>query len=249
MRTLAFYNLKGGVGKTAAAVNLAWCAAQEGLAVCLWDLDPQGAASWYLRDTTGLDIKAKKLLKGKDTLASQSRPTELPGLDLIPADTTYRHLDRLFDDNDAPREVLAQLVKPLAARYDLLVLDCPPSFSRLSENVFTLADAVAVPLIPTPLSVRAFSQVMDFLAQKRLAEGRLFPFFSMVDKRRGLHRQWLDAPPEALPNLLGAYVPYASVVEQMGQHQSPVTQFATHSPAAAAYQSLWEELRVHLDFN
>ncbi|MGB7289651.1 MAG: ParA family protein, partial [Candidatus Macondimonas sp.] len=69
MRTLAFYNLKGGVGKTAAAVNLAWCAAQEGLAVCLWDLDPQGAASWYLRDTTGLDIKAKKLLKGKDTLA------------------------------------------------------------------------------------------------------------------------------------------------------------------------------------
>jgi cellulose biosynthesis protein BcsQ len=115
--------------------------------------------------------------------------------------------------------------------------------------VFTLADAVAVPLIPTPLSVRAFSQVMEFLAQKRLAEGRLFPFFSMVDKRRGLHRQWLDAPPQDLPNLLGAYVPYASVVEQMGQHQSPIAQFAAHSPAAAAYQALWEELRVHLDFD
>lgn len=249
MRTLALYNLKGGVGKTAAAVNLAWCAAHAGIATCLWDLDPQGAASWYLRDTTGLDIKAKKLLKSKDALASQSRPTELPGLDLIPADTTYRHLDRLFDDSDEPKEVLAQLVKPLASRYELLVLDCPPSFSRLSENVFTLADAVAVPLIPTPLSVRAFSQVMDVLAHKRLAKERLFPFFSMVDKRRGLHRQWLDAPLETLPNLLGAYIPYATAVEQMGQYQSPVAQFAAHSSAALAYQSLWEELRIHLVFD
>ena len=246
MHTLAFYNLKGGVGKTAAAVNLAWCAAQDGLTTCLWDLDPQGAASWYLRDTTGLEVKAKKLLKGKNALENQVRATELPGLDLIPADTTYRHLDLLFEQSDKPREILAKLVSPLDDRYHLLVLDCPPSFSRLSENVFALSDAVAVPLIPTPLSIRAFSQVSEFLQQKQLDRGQLFPFFSMVDKRRMLHRQWLEAPPAELPNLLSAYVPYASAVEQMGQHQSPVNQFAAHSPAAAAYQALWEELRVYL---
>jgi len=246
MRTLAFYNLKGGVGKTAAAVNVACCAARDGQATCLWDLDPQGAASWYLRDTAGLELKAKKLLKEKNALDSQVRPTAFPGLDLIPADTTYRHLDLLFEQSDAPREVLAKLVKPLTDRYDLLVLDCPPSFSRLSENIFALADTVAVPLIPTPLSMRALAQVSEFLARKDLDRGQLLPFFSMVDRRRQLHRQWLTSPTEAPPNLLKTHVPYASIVEQMGQRQSPLVQFAPHSPAGQAYQSLWEELRQAL---
>jgi chromosome partitioning protein len=246
MRTLAFYNLKGGVGKTAAAVNVAWCAAKDGQATCLWDLDPQGAASWYLRATAGLELKAKKLVKDKNALDNQARPTGFPNLDLIPADTTYRHLDLLFEQSDAPREVLAKLVKPLAERYDLLVLDCPPSFSRLSENIFTLSDAVAVPLIPTPLSLRALTQVSDFLRRKGLDRGQLLPFFSMVDKRRLMHRQWLETPPEALPRLLGAHVPYASVVEQMGSQQSPIGEFAAHSPAARAYDALWREIRSQL---
>ncbi|HXF08848.1 MAG TPA: ParA family protein [Candidatus Acidoferrales bacterium] len=246
MRTLAFYNLKGGVGKTAAAVNVAWCAAKSGLATCLWDLDPQGAASWYLRDTAGLELKAKKLLKDKGALDSQARPTAFSGLDLIPADTTYRHLDLLFEQSDAPREVLAKLVKPLAERYDILVLDCPPSFSRLSENILVLSDVVAVPLIPTPLSMRALAQVSEFLARKGLDRGQLLPFFSMVDKRRQLHRQWLEFPTAAPPNLLKTHVPYASIVEQMGQRQSPLVQFAPVSPAGQAYRSLWDELRQAL---
>ncbi|MEM8963006.1 MAG: AAA family ATPase, partial [Acidobacteriota bacterium] len=93
MQIVAVTSMKGGVGKTAAAVNLAYVAADEGARTLLWDLDPQGASAFYYRIRPRVRRGAKKLLYGKSELDAHIRATDYIGLDLIPADLSYRKLD------------------------------------------------------------------------------------------------------------------------------------------------------------
>ncbi|RLK48312.1 cellulose biosynthesis protein BcsQ [Alkalispirillum mobile] len=245
MEVIACYNLKGGVGKTAAAVNLAWLAARDGLPTVFWDLDVQGAASWYLGVDEGLEGKPRKLISGKRPIGRELRETEWDNLQLLPADESYRHLDlRLEEKGDPDR--LQGLLEPLSETYALAVLDCPPSFSRLSENVFRVASRVLVPLVPTPLSLRAWQQLRAFFKAHDLPRSKLLPFWSMADRRRSLHRQLLERPPLNMKRLLGPAIPYSTQVEQMGVHRQPLPAFAPSSPAARAYEALWAEVRDHL---
>ncbi|HKK22474.1 MAG TPA: ParA family protein [Pseudohaliea sp.] len=245
MQTLASYNLKGGVGKTATAVNLAYLAAASGRPTLLWDLDPQGAAGWYLGVEPGLEEKPRRLLKGKAPLGREVRPTGHPHLDLLPADRALRHLDLRLDELGG-RNRVAELLAPSAERYALVVLDCPPSSSRLAENVLAAADAVLAPLIPTPLSLRAWEQMLEQFGGSRFPVHRLWPFFTMVDRRRGLHRRWSDDPAQVVPGALRLWVPYATEVERMGLARRPLEQFAPRSPAAHAYRGLWREVQRRL---
>lgn len=241
MQTLALYHLKGGVGKTAAAVNLACLAAADGHPTLYWDLDPQGAGTWYLRGG-GATPDAKKLFRGKQAAGRLVQATAHDNLSLMPADFSLRYLDiilRKVDGNDA----LARLLAPFRELFALVVLDCPPSVSHLAENIFAAAQAIAVPIVPSHLSVRAFEQVRAAYKAAGHKPKRLHPFFSMVDRRRRLHTQMLANPPKLLSNRLTTVVPYASVVEQMGEHRAPVAAFAPRHPAALAYADLWAELR------
>jgi cellulose biosynthesis protein BcsQ len=247
MKVLASYNIKGGVGKTATAVNLAYLAAAEGLRTLLWDLDPQGAASFYYQvETEGEGAGVKKLLEGKRELEDLVQPTPFERLDLLPADFSYRKLDVALAESRRPSEQLSRLLRPLVEAYDMTVLDCPPSLSLLAEAIFHLADALLVPTIPTPLSERALEQIHDHLERKRMDDVMVLPFLSMVDRRKRLHREpeWLV---RASPyKLLKAQIPYASVVEMMGLMRRPVVSFAPSSPAGVAYQALWREVKRRL---
>jgi cellulose biosynthesis protein BcsQ len=206
MRTLAVYNLKGGVGKTATAVNLAFLAAVEGRRTLLWDLDAQGAASFYLR------VKAKvkggkKLLRGERDLSEGIHATEYDGLDLLPADFSYRRFDLVLDGAKKPERHLIRLLEPLETAYDLVVLDCPPSVSLLSEAIFHAADVLLVPVIPTTLSLRTLEQIEGFVAEKGPRGARLAPFFSMVDSRKNLHREIVAGAAGVSPLFLAATIP------------------------------------------
>ena len=245
MKTLASYNLKGGVGKTATAVNLAYLAAAAGWPTLLWDLDPQGAAGWYLGVEPGHREKTRRLLRGKAPLGPEVHATGYPNLDLLPADRALRHLDLRLDELGG-RERLAQLLAPFAERYALVVLDCPPSSSRLAENVLAAADAVLAPLIPTPLSLRAWEQMLEQFGGSRVQVERLWPFFTMVDRRRGLHRRWSDDPGRVVSGALRLWIPYASEVERMGLVRLPLERLAPRSPAAHAYRGLWREVQGRL---
>ena len=243
MQVLALYNLKGGVGKTAAAVNVAYLASLAGHRVLLWDLDPQGATSWYLRVKPKLEVKARKLLKGKVAAEDVVRPTEHPRLDLIPADFSYRHMDVVIRKAGDATDLLAAVLAPLADDYSLAVLDCPPSISRLSENVFEAADALLVPLIPSHLSLRAHEQMTDHLKKHKGVLKRMHAFFSMVDRRRKQHREWLEAPPQEIGRLLVSYIPYSAAVERMGDYRAPLEACLPGAPVSAAYRALWTEVR------
>ncbi len=244
MKIVGVYNIKGGVGKTATAVNLGYLAAEAGLRTLIWDLDPQGAASFYFRIKPKVKGGSKSLIKGKRELDDLVKGTDFENLDLLPADFSYRHMDLDLEDSNKPTKQLLRLLRPLSAEYDLVLLDCPPSISLVSENTFRAADMLLIPTIPTTLSARTLDQLANFIdTNHKQYPVRLLPFFSMADQRKRMHQDLIASLPERYPDMLEAIIPYASDVERMGSRRAPVGQFAPASRAGKAYQALWEELR------
>jgi chromosome partitioning protein len=253
MRIYATYNIKGGVGKTTTAVNLAYLAAEAGLRTVLWDLDPQGAASFMFRVKPRVKGGGRALISGKRQLDDAIKGTDFDNLDLIPADFTYRNMDLLLDVGDAklgdnvpggkPARKLSKLLAPLAAEYDAVFLDCPPSVSLVSENVLHAADVIVVPLIPTTLSVRTLEQLADFIDEFKGHRPDLLAFFSMVDRRKKLHREITEKLSAERYDVARTVIPALSVIETMSVERAPVTVFAPNSAAAKAYRGLWAELR------
>lgn len=251
MKVLATYNIKGGVGKTSAAVNLGYLASLEGHRTLLWDLDPQAAATYLFRIRARVKGGGKALVRGKRSPEAAIKGTGFTGLDLLPADFTYRNLDIVLDDARKPTRRLTQLIAPLAAEYDLVILDCPPSISLVSENVLHAADLVLVPLIPTTLSTRTLDQLTDFVADLDGHGPEVFAFFSMVDRRKRLHREVMAQLSEGRraggdAGLAATAVPALSTVEQMATRRAPVGAYAPGGKAAESYSHLWGEVSTRL---
>jgi chromosome partitioning protein len=243
VKIFASYNIKGGVGKTATAVNLSYLAARDGYQVLLWDLDPQGAASYLFRIKPRVKGGGKALIKGTKSVDAAIKGTDFGGLDLLPADFTYRNLDLLLDAAKRPERRLASLLAPLKAEYDAVFLDCPPSISLLSESVLHAADLLLVPLIPTTLSVRTLDQLTEFVGSFNGHQPDVLAFFSMIDRRKRLHTQIAQELPAARRSFATTVIPSASLIEQMSVHRAPVAAFAPRSQAARCYRELWLEVR------
>jgi len=245
MDTLAVWTIKGGVGKTAASVNLAHAAAMSGIRTLLWDLDPQGATSFYLRALPRLPGGVETILDRSLDLTQFVQPSEFDNLFLLPADFSYRHLDLALEEGAKPKKALAKRLRPLAAEFDLVLIDCPPSVSSVSEAVLRAADALIVPVIPTTLSIRTLEQVKAFVATAGKHQPILLPFLSMVDRRKRIH---LDTCNECLSDddFLRTMIPSASVVERMGVTRAPVAATLPSQPAARAFGELWREIAERL---
>jgi chromosome partitioning protein len=245
MRTLAVWTIKGGVGKTAAAVNLAHAAATSGVRTLLWDLDPQGATSFYLRALPRLPGGVDAILDRSLDLMRFVQPSEFENLFLLPADFSYRHLDLALEEGGKPRKMLGKRLRPLASEFDVVLLDCPPSVSLVSESVLRAADALIVPVIPTTLSMRTLDQVRAFVAATGKHQPRILPFVSMVDRRKRIH---LDTCELCLADdeFLRTSIPSASVVERMGVTRAPVAATLPSQPAARAFAALWREIADRL---
>ena len=243
MKILATYNIKGGVGKTSTAVNLGYLAARDGYRVLLWDLDPQGAASFLFRVRPRVKGGGKALIQGRRPLDDAIKGTDFDNLDLLPADFTYRNLDLLLDAAKKPERRLASLLAPLRHEYDAVILDCPPSISLLSESVLHAADLLLVPLIPTTLSVRTLDQLTEFVGEFNGHRPKVLAFFSMVDRRKRLHTEITRDLPAQRRDFATVAIPALSVIERMSVQRAPVTAFAPRSAAARQYALLWQEAR------
>lgn len=246
MRTLAAYNIKGGVGKTSTAVNLAYLAAKDGLRTLVWDLDPQGAATFLLGVKPRVKGGSEALVSGKRRLADAIRVSDHPGLDVVPADFSYRNLDVQLEDAKRPTQQVRRLLEPLSRDYEVVVLDCPPSISMVSENVFAAAQLLLVPVVPTTLSLRPLEQLTDFVAAMDKPRPTVRAFFSMVDRRKRLHLDVVRELPAQHGGFMETSVPVDSVVERMGLTRRPVVESHPSSRAALAYRMLWRECLPHL---
>jgi cellulose biosynthesis protein BcsQ len=238
--TIAVYSLKGGVGKTTFAVNLAWASAHiSRRRTLLWDLDPQAASTWMLGDGIGTGQSAQSVFAKSVDARTLCRPSRFAGIDVLGADTSLRGLDRmLFDIGKKKR--LARLIDGLSSDYDRIVLDCPPGLTETSEQVLQAADLVIVPVIPSPLSQRALGEVARYLVQKGGRHPPILPVFSMVDRRRALHQRALEDQPD------WPVIAMASAIEQMTVRRAPLGAFAPSSPAATSYAALWTAIERRL---
>lgn len=242
MKIYATYNIKGGVGKTTAAVNLAHLAARDGYRVLLWDLDPQAAATYLFRVRPKVKGGSEALVRGTRSLDDAIKATDFDRLDLVPADFSYRNLDLQLDDMKRPTRRIRQLLAPLDDEYDVVFLDCPPSISLLSENVLHAVDTLVVPIIPATLSVRTLDQLVSFVGNFDGRRPAVYAFFSMVDWRKRLHQDLVQRLPTERPGILTTAIPALAIIEQMPERRAPVTAFAPHSAAAHCYEALWSEL-------
>lgn len=242
MRVVGTYGIKGGVGKTSAAVNLATLAAGDGRRTLLWDLDPQGAAGYLLRVKPKVKGGSLGLLTGHRDLDDAVKSTSVEGLDLLPADVTIREADHVLEDAKRPDRQLGRLLKTVRDSYDVVFLDCPPGLSLLSENVFAAVDVLLLPLIPTPLSLRTYEQLLTFLTDLDGPQPRVHPFFSMVDGRKRLHAEVRAELMRSTTAVLTAWIPAASAIERMALTRAPLVVSEPSSRPAQAYRDLWSEL-------
>ncbi|WP_455200267.1 ParA family protein [Kaarinaea lacus] len=249
MHIISSYNIKGGVGKTASVVNLAYLCAQEGYYTLIWDLDPQGAASFYYRIKPKVKGGGRRLLTKKNALEDAIKGTDFNNLDLLPADFSYRNLDLLLEDTNKPYRRIRKILNSLVTQYDYIFLDCAPSITLTSESILHAADIVLVPTIPTTLSLRTLSQLLRFCNKNDITDMRVIPFFSMVDKRKEMHRVVLRNPPKTPEPILKNWIPYSSEVEKMGIHRTPIGSFSPNGVAAKAYQALWDEIKARIENN
>ena len=247
MEIIGVYNIKGGVGKTTTAVHLAYLSAAAGWPTLLWDLDPQGAATFLLQSGPQAKAGARKLIEGRRLLEDLVHSTPYRNLDLLPADFSYRHMDLHLNERKRRARRLLKLMRPLQITYGSVFLDCPPGISLVSENIMRAADALLIPTIPSPLSLRMLEQLREFIIRHKRADLVLLPFFSMVDRRRRLHRDAIAAIRQRFPMMLGTEIPYSSDIERVSVRRAPLPAYAPRNPGALAYKALWAEVDQTLD--
>lgn len=232
MKVAAIYNVKGGVGKTAIALNLAAASARAGYRSLLWDLDEQGAASAVLgHAVSGRRQRARRTYRVEEHIEASA----WPGLDLIPADALVHLLDR----HDRPRH-LAELLAKKASQYDRVILDCPPTLGLVTEQICELADLIVVPVVPSALSLAAFGQLADYVDSREGRKPELLRVLSMVDRRRRTHRDAAGAERDTIA------IPYAIAMEQFATNRTPIAEGAPRSPVAEPLRQLWNRIESRL---
>jgi cellulose biosynthesis protein BcsQ len=231
---IAIYNIKGGVGKTSTTINLAFNASKTDK-VLVWDLDPQGASTFYLEKK----VKDKNLFKKaqKKGLNKFIKHTAFKNIDLIPADLGLKDIDKYLQDD----KMFKKLLKTIDG-YKYIFIDSPPTLSTISQNIFKASDVIIIPTIPTILSVRTYNQIVKYF--KNYANNRkIFTFLSMIDKRKKMHLE-ISEKILKLPKkqILKTPIYNSSIVEKMGEELAPVEVFAPYSESSKAYQELWKEI-------
>ncbi|MEN9718389.1 MAG: hypothetical protein RIQ99_1267 [Pseudomonadota bacterium] len=241
MAVVAVYSIKGGVGKTTLAVDLAWrWAALAGRPTLLWDLDPQNGAGFLLGFDDPAVQRAAAVFQREGQFREMIRQTRYRPLDLLQADQSLRALPAQLG-RMGHRRRLRTVTSLLKAQYQRIVIDCPAGLNEVSEQVLAAADVVIVPLPASPLSARALEMLRREMTRGGIRHAPILPVLSFYDARRRLHREVAAGIAQGWPIL-----PMASQIEQTAVRRVPLGAFAPQSPAAQAMGRVWQGIDAKL---
>lgn len=242
MKVISFYNIKGGVGKTTFAVNVASEISRTGLRTILWDLDPQGSATFILRAKPKLRADLQKITSRASSISKSVKASNWPLLDLLPADFELRNLSQSLIGKKHPTTRLNPILKELSDTYDVIIIDCPPEVSLISENIIRLSTLICAPVLPNAMSLNTLDRLHQFVGEVNPKKLKLCAAFNFVDRRKNLHKHYLDHYLGKDPRFLTTFISSSSDVENMTLKRAPIEYCSSRSQAAHAFRSVTEEI-------
>jgi chromosome partitioning protein len=253
-RVISVANQKGGVGKTTTAINLSACLAMVGRRVLLLDLDPQANA------TSGLGLEklegasAYRPLLGEGNLLDKIRPTAFERLEIIPSEVDLCGAEIEIARAEDHLQRLARLMRPLrdSARFDFIIIDCPPSLGLLTLNAFAASDYLVIPLQCEYFALEGISMSHKVLGQVRQSGINprlelLGVVMTMFDARTRLSAQVVEEVRQHFGDIVfDTVIPRATRLAEAPSFGKPIVHHDKYSPGAAAYEVLAGELLQRL---
>lgn len=246
---VAVYNIKGGVGKTTSAVNIAYHLSQQGYRTLLWDMDPQGSTSFFFDMELGIKgglsavVEDMHHTKKERDLLDDVAQTPYKNLFLLPSDSSFRFLDMKVASAPLANQFIKQLLSPFRDEYDYIIVDCPPSLTVSVESMLNVSNLIVVPTIPTTLSVRMLDELVNFVKDEIPSKPRILAFCSMMNGQKALHQQIYEQLCIERKSIMSlVVVPYLAEIERMGVEKAPLAEFASLSVAVSAYANLARDI-------
>jgi chromosome partitioning protein len=248
-KVVAVANQKGGVGKTTTAVNLAACMAAVGKRVLLFDLDPQANATSGIGLEKTEGASAYRVLLGEGTLLEKIQKTAFERLEAIPSevDMCAADLDLARTENQLQHVKLALQPVIASERFDVIMIDCPPSLGVLTLNAFAAADGLLVPLQCEYYALEGVSMINRILGQLR--ENGVNPqleligvVMTMYDSRTKLSNQVVDEVRQHFgERVFETMIPRSTRLAEAPSFGKPIIHYDKYSAGSAAYELLAQE--------
>lgn len=247
MKTIAFTNQKGGVGKTTSTVNVGAGLCRQGNKVLMVDLDPQANLTYSLRKSSNrLENSIYDVLKGQ--VAPEEAIISHNGFDIMPSSIDLSGAEMEFANEPARETILKNSLNGFYDKYDYILIDCPPNLGLLTLNAFTAVNEIFIVLQSEYLALHGLSKLMDVI---QVVKERLNPeieitgiICTLFDGRKNLNKEVVDHIQDYFGNkVFDTLIRDNVALAEAPSHHKTIFEYAPDSHGAEDYDALAQEIK------